>query len=346
VRSRRLVEDHGEHLALQRTRAPAGLRSCALRALIAGVGLEDGSRVPPPEKSERSVKCLMSLVMTAMLIPPPAGEFRLDSRALPCDAAPSASRISSSPTISGGSRRTTLSPAGTVSSFGVPQRLGNTLVLGWRQLEAEHQPGAADFLDHFGELVGLSWARPCLRQQSLACDLARGSPSPAPRRARHCRPPWRADCRRRWCRARRRHAGGSLLGGQAGAHRETAADALGDRHQIRARRRRAHRRTACRSGRCRTGPRRRPAAGRARRRARAAASGWPSAPSAGRPRPAPARSSSPPSRARSPPSPPSHVVERNLVEAVDLRAEAVKIFLPGRRRRWSPACGHGRRPRR
>ena len=43
-----------------------------------------------------------------------------------------------------------------------------------------------------------------LQQQRHCARHARGSPAPARRRARHCRPPWRADCRRRWCRGCRR----------------------------------------------------------------------------------------------------------------------------------------------
>ena len=40
------------------------------------------------------------------------------------------------------------------------------------------------------------------------------------------------------------------------------------------------------------------------------------------------------------------IAERDLVEALDLRAEAFEILLSARRRRSSPACGRGRRPRR
>ena len=61
--------------------------------------------------------------------------------------------------------------------------------------------------------------------------------------------------------------------GKTGADRKAAAERLGERHDVRRRRRRADRRTARRCGPCRSAPRRRSAAGRARRRARAARAG-------------------------------------------------------------------------
>ena len=70
-----------------------------------------------------------------------------------------------------------------------------------------------------------------------------------------------------------RHALARLARREAGAHREAAADALGDRHDVGRRRRRAGRRRACRCGRRRSAPRRRSAAGRARRTARAGRAG-------------------------------------------------------------------------
>ena len=98
--------------------------------------------------------------------------------------------------ISGGSRRTTLSPAPTTSR---PSARASATKLGVRrlQLEAEQQALAADLLDDVGMLVLRARRATGLQPQRHLARRGRGSPAPARRRARHCRPPWPADCRRR-----------------------------------------------------------------------------------------------------------------------------------------------------
>ena len=72
--------------------------------------------------------------------------------AAPRDSRCTASAISPSVTLSGGSRRTTFSPAPTVSSFSAMQRIDH---IGHRRLDldAGQQPAAAHLLDDVGVLV-------------------------------------------------------------------------------------------------------------------------------------------------------------------------------------------------
>ena len=106
--------------------------------------------------------------------------------------------------ISGGSRRSTLSPAVTVSS---PAWRSAQLQLGVRHhaFHAEQQAHAAYVRQHGG--MPPHQALQLLAQQPpLASRHCRGSRRPAARRAPHCRPPSPADCRRRCCRGCRRSA--------------------------------------------------------------------------------------------------------------------------------------------
>ena len=91
------------------------------------------------------------------------------------------------------------------------------------------------------------------------------------------------------------HAGGGFCRRKAGAERKAAADALGDRHDVGRDARPFMGKELAGAADAATGPRRRSAAGRARRRARAAPAGIPWRPGECRPRPGPARSGSPPS---------------------------------------------------
>ena len=81
-------------------------------------------------------------------------------------------------------------------------------------------------------------------------------PGAASRRARHWRPPSRADCRRRSSRACRRHALGGLCGRQARADRKAAAEPLASAMISGVDADASGRRTARRCGPCRSAPRR------------------------------------------------------------------------------------------
>ena len=86
-----------------------------------------------------------------------------------------ASSTSASPTMSGGSRRTTLSPAGTRSRPSA-RAAAATSPFGHAALDAEHQPLAADFLDEVGMRVG-DGGELLLQEQAGAAHAARGKPS-------------------------------------------------------------------------------------------------------------------------------------------------------------------------
>ena len=64
----------------------------------------------------------------------------------------------------------------------------------------DEQAAGAHLLDDVGVLV-LDAGQRLLEAQAHVAARGRGSPAPARRRARRCRPPWRAGCRRRWSRA-------------------------------------------------------------------------------------------------------------------------------------------------
>ena len=139
-------------------------------------------------------------------------------------------RISSSEMTSGGSSRTTLSPAGTESTFS-PRSAAATLVLGATHLQAEHQADAADVADDFGEFVG-DGRQALLHQQPLAADLVEKAVF------EHDVEHGVADRHGQRIAAEGGavdaggHADSRRVGGQARAHREAAADALGDRHEV------------------------------------------------------------------------------------------------------------------
>ena len=71
------------------------------------------------------------------------------------------------------------------------------------ELQADHEALAAHVLDHVGMSV-LQRGQLLTRDRGRAARHSRGSPAPARRRARRCRSPSRADCRRTSCRGRRR----------------------------------------------------------------------------------------------------------------------------------------------
>ena len=75
-------------------------------------------------------------------------------------------RMSSSVTTSGGSRRTTLSPAVTASSFS-SRMAADQLGVRHAALDAEHQADAADVLDDVREIVG-DGGQTLLHEQRLA----------------------------------------------------------------------------------------------------------------------------------------------------------------------------------
>ena len=100
----------------------------------------------------------------------------------------------------------------------------------------------------------------------------------------------RADCRRTWCRAcRPTRCLATVLAREDRAHREAAGDALGGGHHVRLDARPFDRRTACRCGPCRSAPRRGRARCRTRRRRRAGRAGIAVTRAGCRPRPASAR---------------------------------------------------------
>ncbi len=192
----------------------------------------------------------------------------------------------------------------------------------------------------------LELGEPLLQQQRHPAARGRGSPAPARRRARHCRPPSRADCRRRSSHGCRRSCPCRLRRSRGTRRSGSRRRALGERHDV-GRDAGAHdRRTARRCGRCRSAPRRRSAAGRARRTARAARAGN----SGG--------------TTRTPPSPwigsiriaavsgaiaalaASRSPNGDLVEALRRPGRSLRDISSGRRRRASRACGRGRRLRR
>ena len=139
-------------------------------------------------------------------------------------------RISSSEMTSGGSSRTTLSPAGTESTFWSRSAAAD-LGVGRHALEAEHQADAANVLDDLGELVG-DRREALLHQQALAADLVEEAV------VEHHVEHGVADRHGQRIAAEGGavdaggHADRRSVGRKAGAHREAAADALGDRHQV------------------------------------------------------------------------------------------------------------------
>ena len=111
-------------------------------------------------------------------------------------------RSRSSLTMSGGSSRTTLSPAATVSIFSA--RSASTSSAGRHHgVQADQQALAAHLGDH-RRMAVLDLGEPLLEQQRDLAARDRGSRARASRRARRCRPPSPADCRRRSSRACRR----------------------------------------------------------------------------------------------------------------------------------------------
>ena len=149
--------------------------------------------------SIRSRKWRMAAVLTRPL-PACARSCRARSMAVQARSIRAmASATSASLTISGGTRRTTLSPAPTVSSFSA--RNAST---GRRSGPSHLQPDQQSFAAHLGDhrrMPVLDLGEPLLEQERDACARARGSPASAPRRAPRCPPPSRADCRRRSSRA-------------------------------------------------------------------------------------------------------------------------------------------------
>ena len=170
-----------------------------------------------------------------------------------------------------------------------------------RAFDAEQQAFAADLLDDRGVAV-LQLGEALLQHQADALDILeeawRQHDVEHGIADRHGE---RIAAEGRAVRAGR-HALARFARRQAGAEREAAADALGDRHDVGRRRRRARRQRTCRCGRRRSGPRRRSEAGHARRRARAGRAGTAAARAARRPRPGSARSGSRPFPVRSRPS--------------------------------------------
>ena len=193
----------------------------------------------------------------------------------------------------------------------------------------------------------LSCGEPLLEKQPDAAAHARGSPARARRRAPRCRPPWRADCRRRSSHGCRPSCPSRLraVARQAPIGKPPPMP-LASRHDVGRDAEPLIGEELAGAARCRSAPRRRPAAGRARRRARAARAGTRGGTS--RTPPSPwigsimiAAVSGPMARLDR-----LEIAERHLIEALDLRAEAFEIFLLPAGRDASPACGRGRRPRR
>ena len=136
--------------------------------------------------------------------------------------------VGSSSMISGGSRRTTLSPAATVSSCLRAQFRHEIAVRALHlspsispmpRISAKtcgYAPSSASFCSQIG---------PCRAH-------GRGNPAPAPRRARRCRPPSPADCRQRWSHACRPSCpAGSSVARQAPTGKPPPS-ALGERHDV------------------------------------------------------------------------------------------------------------------
>ena len=119
----------------------------------------------------------------------------LDARAPPRRSPPRS-------TISGGSSRTTLSPAATVIIFSARSSSTSSAVRHDRA-QAEQQALAAHFGDH-GRKAVLDRGELLLEQERHAPHAVEEARRQHARRAPHCRPPWRADCRRRSSRGCRR----------------------------------------------------------------------------------------------------------------------------------------------
>ena len=175
---------------------------------------------------------------------------------------------SASVTLSGGSRRTTLSPAPTVSSFS--RHAGVDHVAHRRlDLDAGQQAAAAHLLDDIGVLV--------LEARQLLLEAQRhGLHVLEEARLQHGLEHGIADRHGQRIAAEGRavraghHALGRLLGGEHGAERKAAADALGDRHHVGRDARPLVREQLAGAAHAASAPRRAPAAGRACRTARAA----------------------------------------------------------------------------
>ena len=127
--------------------------------------------------------------------------------------------------ISGGRRRTTLSPAPMTSSFCARAAATNS-VLGSTSAQAHHEALAAHIGDD-ARMAVLQLGEPLLEQQALALDLLQeaGLQDHVEHRVAH-RHGERVAAEGGAVGADR-HALGGLGRGEAGAHREAAADALG-----------------------------------------------------------------------------------------------------------------------
>ncbi len=130
---------------------------------------------------------------------PPASTDRRKARRRRDRAVCTASSISASVTINGGRKRTTLSPAPTVSRF-CPRSAVDQIARRHHRLEADQQPFAANFgehawmaVDHRGELL--------FQQQRHLLHVLEEARLRASRPARHWRRRPRAGCRRRSSRA-------------------------------------------------------------------------------------------------------------------------------------------------
>ena len=225
---RRLVEDHRQHFSGDR-RARSDCRRADAARLHGAAVLDDAAQLAGGDVDEVEEVARLG----AHGVAPPAAALSRWLRSIRA-AAPSmrwiASAISGSSMISGGSMRTTLSPAAAASSFSA-RSASTSSPFGHDGDEAEQQAFAAHLGDDAGVAV-LDLGEALAKQDRAAVDLVEK------RRREHQVEHRIADRHGQRIGAEGRamgaggHALAGLRGGEAGADRKPAAQRLGDAHHV------------------------------------------------------------------------------------------------------------------